>query len=263
MARSTAAAIRRLGRPLLHRVRSWDADDDTTPIPTYEDLYEAHARAIPHTDVIGGGDFDVMGRIQLAVLRDQGLTAHDTVVDLGCGVGRLAVHLVPELTTGRYVGVDVAPTMLVRARQLLAERGIDHPDVQFVHANDVPLPLADRSVDMLVAFSVFTHMEHEDTFRYLQDIHRVTVTGGTLIFSALPMRLDAARHVFLDSASLDLGERWSQVRNVVTTDEMVMGLAEMTGWAHRHTYLGDVEDVPMPGGTKAALGQAIYVFTRV
>jgi hypothetical protein len=43
-----------------------------------------------------GGDFDLGGRIQLGVLLRQGLRPTDTLLDLGCGSGRLALKAIPK-----------------------------------------------------------------------------------------------------------------------------------------------------------------------
>ena len=56
--------------------------------------------------------------------------------------------------------------------------------------------LPDNAADMLCAFSVFTHMEHEDTYRYLVNARRVIKPGGRLVFSCLPMSLPDAQQLF-------------------------------------------------------------------
>ena len=40
-----------------------------------------------------GGDFDVMGRVEVAILRHYGLKPTDHLIDVGCGSGRLALPL--------------------------------------------------------------------------------------------------------------------------------------------------------------------------
>src|SRR5215211_4071190 len=98
-------------RPILKTVipkpqRDWLREKVTTlrvGNDTYENLYETYARELEIDQVVGPGDFDLIGRIELALLQMEGLKPEDTLVDLGCGIGRLAVHVIPTLTEGSYV----------------------------------------------------------------------------------------------------------------------------------------------------------------
>lgn len=137
----------------------------------YEALYESLAKRLSSTDSVGGGEYEEMGLRLLGVLLMEGLKPDATLVDLGCGTGRLAVHVVPWLKTGpRYVGIDISKTMLAHARRLVGEK-VPSPlcSIEFLHQTTPDFPLLpDKTVDMVCAFSVFTHMEHEDSFRYLR-----------------------------------------------------------------------------------------------
>jgi cyclopropane fatty-acyl-phospholipid synthase-like methyltransferase len=123
--------------------------------------------------------------------------------------------------------------------------------------------LPDASVDVMCAFSVFTHMEHEDTYRYLVSARRVVRPGGRFLFSCLPMSLAAARTIFLESAARDLAARWASVRNVTTTVEMMETLATLAGWTVRRWYAGDAREIETPGEAgPQALGQSTCVLER-
>src|SRR4051812_47758290 len=79
---------------------------------SYAELYERQGRSMPATSSVGDGDFDLIGRIELGLLQMEGLRPTDTVIDFGCGTGRLAIHLIPELRDGHYIGIDIAQSML-------------------------------------------------------------------------------------------------------------------------------------------------------
>lgn len=99
-----------------------------------------------------------------------------TVVELGCGTGRLA-----SLIAGKakhYVGLDFAPRCIAEARRFL-------PDVIFLVADLRSTPLPDA--DVYVANEV---MEHLDDDRGL--VERIP-SGATVILS-LPS-FDSASHV--------------------------------------------------------------------
>jgi SAM-dependent methyltransferase len=55
----------------------------------------------------------------------------------------------------------------------------------FLRHLDLTIPVADASADFVLAFSLFTHLLHEESYVYLQDIHRALKPGGTLVFSFL------------------------------------------------------------------------------
>jgi SAM-dependent methyltransferase len=228
---------------------------------TYERLYEAHGRSLAPSASIGGGDFDRIGRIELGILLMEGLQSHHTLVDFGCGTGRLGVHVVGALTAGHYIGIDIADSMLGPARDAIARR---HPTaggrVRLLRQTDARFALDAASVDMLCAFSVFTHMEHEDTWRYLRDARRIVRPGGRLVFSCLPMSLAAAREIFLASSSVDPGTRWQSIRNVTTTEEFMERIAELAGWTVLRWYRGDEATIVTPGeSAPQALGQSTCV----
>ena len=114
-------------------------------------------------------------------------------VDLGCGVGRAAVALIPELTTGSYEGFDVVPGFIRWCRREITSR---HPQFRFRVADvgnrqynrggggpatRFTFPYPDDSFDLALAASVFTHMEPDGIRRYLAESRRVLRPGGALV----------------------------------------------------------------------------------
>ena len=220
----------------------------------YEGAYEVVAKTLSAGDSVGGS-FEHFGRVELDLLKLEGVKPSDAVVDFGCGTGRLAVHLVPYLASGRYVGIDISRTMLREGARRTPKGGCK---VEWSHQTTPRFDLPDASVDLMCAFSVFTHMEAEDTFRYLSDALRVVKPGGKLVLSCLPLSLAEARRIFLASAKLDLAQRWAEVRNVVTTEGMMDTLASMAGWKTLRWHRGD-----QPAGPGLSpLGQSVCVLER-
>lgn len=100
----------------------------------------------------------------------------DQVLELGCGVGRIGRELAPRCSG--WTGVDISENMLRHARQRLA----DQPNASFHQLTRSKLDmLDDASVDKAYSIAVFCHMDKEDLYLYLQDLHRVVKPGG-LIF---------------------------------------------------------------------------------
>lgn len=259
--RQITVAIRRLAkslRILFGRAAPIQVLDDSV----YAARWDAHARALPDAEAVGGGSFELIGRIELGILVLAGLRADHTIVDLGCGAGRLAMQVIPMLNGhGHYVGMDVSAAMLDRAQarvQTLGNR--TQCRVSWLKLDGTALPLADESVDLMCAFSVFTHIEHEDAFRYLKDARRVVRSGGRFIYSCLTMNYPYAFHVFLASAADDVRTRWSKVRNVTTSADLMDAIARLAGWTPLRWYHADEPVVTLsdPPGSHP-LGQSVCV----
>jgi SAM-dependent methyltransferase len=232
--------------------------------PLYERLYEELARDVAADESIGGGDFDLIGRLELGVLVMEGLRPGDTLVDLGCGTGRLAVHAIPWLERGRYIGIDISQTMLDEAQARVAARRfqpVPATQVQWLKQTTSRFALPARSVDRVCAFSVFTHMEAEDNYRYLTDALRIIRPGGRFVLSCLPLdQIPYARDVFLASASDDFETRWSKVRSVATSTDAMEAIARLAGWSPLRWYPGDQPLIRETTGAEVrAFGQSVLV----
>ena len=105
-----------------------------------------------------------------------GLTAQSRLLDWGCGAGRLAVGVRERL--GRiadYHGVDIQPELIEWAQANLAAPGfrftlLDVSNERYnpEGANERTLAADPGSVDVFYAYSVFSHMNDDDTPAYLQ-----------------------------------------------------------------------------------------------
>jgi len=225
----------------------------------YEELYEAHAAENSDQDVVGSESFELIGRMELESLVRHGLTPTGTIVDLGCGIGRMASFAVPWLVGGAYIGTDVSASLLARAKARL-DLAVPNPPcpVSWVKQVGTTFDVPDASVDAFCAFSVFTHIEHEDSYNFLLDARRAVRPGGRFVFSCLPLSLPYARNVFREQAGRDFAGRWSSVRNVATSVDMMERLAVMAGWDVLHWYPGDEEHFQVDGRTWA-FGQSVCV----
>ena len=236
-----------------------DGSEPSRSPPSYANLYEDHALALPPDSSIGDGDFDLIGRIELSILVDAGLKPSSYLFDFGCGTGRLAIHAVPYLSEGKYVGTDISPTMLRHATALLTkEFGATPLNVQFLTQPDETFPTV-VAPDMICAYSVFTHMDHEDLYRYLRTAREASAPSTVLVASCLPMDLRVAREIFLASAAKPHDQRWAAVRNVVTSRDLFEAVATLAGWAVCSWLSGDAPATVLSDGTPAALGQSVVV----
>jgi len=135
-------------------------------------LAEAMSRAV-------GGHLTAVGQIEKRLLIGYGLKPEHTLVDVGCGPGRLAKQLIGYFTSGRVLATDVVPEFVDYAR-------IGCPaNWQFAVVEDTRIPFAKDEADFASFFSVFTHLLYEESFSYLIEARRVVKPGGFIVFSFL------------------------------------------------------------------------------
>ncbi len=124
-----------------------------------------------------------------ARLRDWGVLAPDrALLDLGCGIGRFAEVLAPELLV--VVGVDISLEMLRLARRRCA--GLRN--VHFVRTSGRDLgPFADASFDIVLAADVFPYLVQSGgglVERHVAEAARVLRPGGDCLILNFSYRAD-------------------------------------------------------------------------
>jgi SAM-dependent methyltransferase len=115
-----------------------------------------------------------------------GLTADSALLDWGCGAGRLAVGIREHFGRIRdYHGVDVQPALIAWADEHLAGDGYRFTCLDVSNARYNPdgsehhtLGAEPVSIDVLYAYSVFSHMNDVDTPAYLRLIAEALKSGG-------------------------------------------------------------------------------------
>lgn len=195
-------------------------------MPTYEALYEAHAINNPLTISVGGGDYDTVGFAELDILRHYGLTANSVLFDFGCGTGRLGKHAIEFLDSGNYFGSDISTTMLADFRVIVDSE----KQYSLFHQRSEDFPVVPKKLDYFAAFSVFTHMENEDSFRYLKSLKSITTTDSVVILSLIDQDSKLGRRVFLEQSSVSHDARWTGVRSFCTSRDSFQVIAELSGW---------------------------------
>jgi len=115
------------------------------------------------------------------------------ILDIGCGPMRLLTGLLSlKVDFAEYVGMDVQPESIEWAKQNIKDPRtrfytIDmHNERYNPHGREMTgdiLPEADRSFDLVVLRSVFTHMRLKDIGAYLREIHLVLFDEGKVYSS--------------------------------------------------------------------------------
>ncbi|HEV2444246.1 MAG TPA: class I SAM-dependent methyltransferase [Steroidobacteraceae bacterium] len=125
-------------------------------------------------------------RLRRRLLDLSGLRPGESVIDVGCGTGTLAI-LAKKNTgeAGKVFGVDASPEMLARARSKAVRAGID---VSFELAAAQALPFADFSFDLALSTMMLHHLGRVARRELAAELRRVIRPGGRALV------VDFARH---------------------------------------------------------------------
>lgn len=117
------------------------------------------------------------------------IPAGAAVLDLGCGAGLDSLIAAQRAgPQGRVIGVDFSGSMLARARQALAEAGMDN--VILCHAGAEQLPIKSESIDVALINGIFNLNPARQEI--LRELARVMRNGGTVFAAELIRRGPAA-----------------------------------------------------------------------
>ncbi len=163
------------------------------PIDTWEGLTGQRGELKPPRGLIftGGGDFRKIGDMLVGYFKEFcGLQPHHRVLDIGSGMGRIAIplsHFINE--KGSYEGFDVVQRGVDWCQKNINTR---YPNFQFQYvplSNDLyredgenaekfTFPYENDFFDLCVVNSVFTHMLPGEVAHYFSEIKRVLKPGG-------------------------------------------------------------------------------------
>jgi SAM-dependent methyltransferase len=148
---------------------------------------------------VGDGDFLAIGCEFLRHFVELGgLKPQHRVLEIGCGIGRMALPLTQflEAPAGRYTGFDVVPAGIEWCQQNIAAA---YANFEFLHLDfqnqlynpdgklndgEQALPFESNSVDFLFMTSVVTHLDPGYTAFYLREASRVLRADGRLFVTA-------------------------------------------------------------------------------
>jgi SAM-dependent methyltransferase len=172
-------ALRRMAYFVLEASAALSGKDDFTP-PGW----------IP---LIGDGDFKGVGEEFFRYFVEWGgLRPDEAVLDVGCGLGRMARPLTRYLdpARGRYSGFDIDDRAIRWCQRRISAR---HPHFHFQYADlfsreyhlagkangaAYRFPYPDAAFDFVISTSVFTHMLPPEVKNYLGEFARVLRPGG-------------------------------------------------------------------------------------
>jgi ubiquinone/menaquinone biosynthesis C-methylase UbiE len=123
-----------------------------------------------------------------------------TIVDCPCGAGP-ALRALPPDAGVRYVGVDLSPSMLRRARERAEKRGLDR--VELVESKAEDLPLEADSADLFLSYWGLHCFP--DPEAAIIEIGRVLRPGGRLVGASFVRGPSLRQRIMLRPGAGDFG----------------------------------------------------------
>lgn len=179
------------------------------PIRKIRHGIQNRGKLIPPEELIfvGGGDFERIGKDFFRIFVEYGgLKPNQRVLDVGCGVGRMAVPLT-KYPVAQYEGFDIVPEGIDWCAKKISRR---HPNFHFQRvdirnktynpdgkytAAEFKFPYESETFDFVFLTSVFTHMLPADMENYLSEISRVLKIGGRMLSSLFLLNFESMKLV--------------------------------------------------------------------
>jgi SAM-dependent methyltransferase len=177
---------------------------------------------------VGEGDFEQTGREFLGYFTELGGVRSDhRVLDIGCGIGRMAMPLTDYLDRGSYAGFDVGREMVRWCARNITPRWTNfefswapvynakYNPFGTIDGSEYRFPYDDGSFDFAFATSLFTHLLRDEARHYLAETARVLRPGGTCLLTFFLLTPEAEREIGAGRARLDFRH---EVDGGLTTD---------------------------------------------
>jgi ubiquinone/menaquinone biosynthesis C-methylase UbiE len=162
----------------------YKVQDDASPFPSPERRRRVH----------GGSDlsgfrlegYTAWRKLEIAVERYFGRTFADfeSMLDWGCGCGRVARHFVDGPAPQQYTGADIDVDNIAWCKDNLRRGGLENATFISLPLHP-PTPLPSSGYDLLIGTSVFTHLREREQFEWLAELARVAAPGAVLLMSVL------------------------------------------------------------------------------
>jgi SAM-dependent methyltransferase len=144
---------------------------------------------------------DIQAALQ-KVGRDLGSFAR--ILDFGCGCGRTLVHVRSLATEARFDGTDIDAEAIAWCKQNLSFADFS------LSKESPPIDYGSNTFDFIYAISVFTHLDEDYQFRWLEELQRIAKPGAVLLLTVDSSLVGEKDFVFQRSYEKGLFPAWYQ-----------------------------------------------------
>lgn len=183
--------------------------------------------------LIGDGDYKSAGDEFFKYFVELGnLKPNEKVLDVGCGVGRMARPLTQYLNkSGSYDGFDILAQGIDWASKHITTR---HSNFHFRHADlynkrynpegklkasEFSFPYPDESFDFVFLTSVFTHMLPKELEHYLSEISRVMNKNGRCLTTYFLLNDESVSLIEAKQSSFDFQHKSPEGYRIIDPNE--------------------------------------------
>lgn len=117
------------------------------------------------------------------------LKGNESVLDIGCGDGKITAEIAQRVPQGTVLGIDASPSMIAESKSQFAT--IKNMDFQLADATTF---LSETPFDLIVSFSTFHWIQDKE--RALTNIFSMLKPGGTMVIFMQNGESDARKKVF-------------------------------------------------------------------
>ena len=175
----------------------------------------------PLSDIVGGGDPELIAQeVVTAIEQYAKLNPGDSILDIGCGCGRIATALTQYVDrTSHYIGIDIVPGLIDFARNFITPR---YPSFKFLLLNEsnntydswrrqeaemgiatLAQGVSAKSIDLAISVSLFTHLDYPPALEMLTSIHQVLKNDGRVFMTVFV--LDASARAGVEAGQTAFG----------------------------------------------------------
>ena len=185
----------------------------STSLAPVRDIFQAmrteQINGHPLSDVVGGGDPELVAQeVVTAIDKYAQLNPGDSILDVGCGCGRIAAALTQYIDRkGRYIGIDIVPGLIDFARNFITPR---YPHFKFLLLNEsnktydswrrqegemgiatLAEAVSAESIDLAISVSLFTHLDYAPALAMLASISRILKNDGRVFMTVFVLNAAA------------------------------------------------------------------------
>ena len=161
------------GNPVGKLVQLLRADLDDAPAPPADQAWRvAHTR---REILFKLGGLKVFGDFLEVICRHQDFRTVRRMLDWGAGVGRVAMHLLAIRDGPEVLGCDIDSHAVAWANEHLKHGAFTRVDPK------PPTPYESRSFDVIVSYSVLTHLTRDAQANWLREMERLLAPEGLLV----------------------------------------------------------------------------------